>query len=373
MRPILATISHAALRHNLAVVKKHAPNTKVMAVVKANGYGHGLIDVAQGLNAADGFAVLGLNEAIDLREAGFEQTILLLEGVFNAQELDVAASFSMDIVVHSVPQIEMLERAHLAKPAYVHLKINTGMNRLGFSPSDFLKVLSRLEACSNVATITLMTHFATADEDVGIASALQIFKNTTEGFHYPVSLANSAAILRYPESYTGVANNCWVRPGIMLYGASPVGSTPAAQFDLKPVMQLTSEIISVQTLKAGESVGYGNRFTATKTTRVGIVACGYADGYPRHAGQYAFNAEQTTKNMHHTPIAVANKMTRTLGRVSMDMLFCDLTEIPEANIGAPVELWGTQVSVDAIAEAAGTVGYELLCAVAKRVPFKVLD
>lgn len=372
MRPILATISLAALRHNLAVVKKYAPSAKIMAVVKANGYGHGLIDVAQGLNTADGFAVLGLNEAIDLREAGFEQTVLLLEGVFNAEELSVAASFAIDVVVHSVPQIEMLERAHLAKPVCVHLKINTGMNRLGFTPSDFLKALSRLDACKNVATITLMTHFATADEDVGIASALQTFQNTTHGVHYPVSLANSAAILRYPESHTNIANNSWVRPGIMLYGASPIGGLPAAQFELKPVMQLTSEIISVQILQAGESVGYGNRFTATKTTRVGIVACGYADGYPRHAGQDAFNVESVAKNQYDTPIVVANKMTRTLGRVSMDMLFCDLTEIPEANIGAPVELWGNHVSVDVVAETAGTVGYELLCAVSKRVPFKVI-
>lgn len=363
MRPILATVSQSVLRHNLTIVKKYAPDSKVMAVVKANGYGHGLINVAHGLNAADGFAVLGLNEAIDLREAGFQQTILLLEGVFNAQELNIVASFHIDVVVHTAPQVEMLERATLAKPVRIHLKVNTGMNRLGFMPNEFLSVFERLNACKNVAGITLMTHFSTADEDLGIASALQVFQKTTHHLKQPVSLANSAAILRYPEAHTD-----WVRPGIMLYGASPISGSPALQYDLQPAMQLTSEIISVQTLQAGESVGYGNRFTATKTTRVGVVACGYADGYPRHAGQYSVG-----ENQHGAPIAVANTLTQTIGRVSMDMLFCDLTDIPEAGIGAPVELWGNQVPVDSVAEAAGTVGYELLCAVSSRVPFKVVD
>lgn len=367
MRPILASISQGALRHNLAVVKKHAPNSKVMAVVKAHGYGHGLINVARGLNAVDGFAVLGLNEAIDLREAGFEQTILLLEGVFREQELGVVASYGINTLVHSVQQIEMLERVKLVRPIHIHLKMNTGMNRLGFTPQAFLNAFERVSACKNVASITLMTHFATADEDVGIASALQLFQQTIQsikcGVNYHVSLANSAAILRYPETHAD-----WVRSGIMLYGSSPVSGVPASYYDLKPVMSLTSEIISVQTLQAGESVGYGRLFTTNKTTRVGIVACGYADGYPRHAGQYPVG--DTVKSV---PIAVCGKMTKTLGRVSMDMLFCDLTDIPEAGIGAPVELWGSQVSVDAVAEASGTVSYELLCAVAPRVPIKVID
>lgn len=367
MRPILATISQSALQHNLAVVKKHAPHSKVMAVVKANGYGHGLINVARGLNAADGFAVLGLNEAIDLREAGFEQTILLLEGVFRAQELSVAASFGIDMVVHSVAQIEMLAHAKLAKPIGIHLKINTGMNRLGFAPTEFTLAFNRLKACKNVADITLMTHFATADEVLGIETPLALFHHTIKDINppspLPISLANSATILRYPQAHAD-----WVRPGIMLYGASPVGGVSAKEFDLKPVMQFTSEIISVQTLQAGDSVGYGHRFTANKTTRVGIVACGYADGYPRHAGQYA-----ASDNQGKTPIAVAGKTTQAIGRVSMDMLFCDLTDIPQAGIGAPVELWGNHVPVDAVAEAAGTVSYELLCAVAARVKVKMVD
>lgn len=367
MRPTLVSISESALRHNLAVVKKHAPHSKVMAVIKANGYGHGLLNVARALNLADGFAVLSLSEAAALREAGFKQAILMLEGVFNTHELSTVAVLDVNVVVHNTAQIEMLELASLAKPIHIHLKLNTGMNRLGFKPEAFLAAFQRVSACKNVAGITLMTHFATADEDAGIAPALQLFRQTTQsimdGSKYPVSLANSATILRYPEAHTD-----WVRSGIMLYGASPVGGVPAMQFGLKPVMKLTSEIISIQTLQAGESVGYGQLFTASKPTRVGIVACGYADGYPRHAGQYPQG-----DTVRPVPIAVCGKMTKTLGRVSMDMLFCDLTDITEADLRAPVELWGDQVPVDAVAEASGTVSYELLCALSPRVPVKVID
>lgn len=353
MRPIQATISQQALQHNLGVVRQHAPHAKVMAVVKANAYGHGLIHAAQGLTDADGFAVLGINEAIDLREAGLTQRILLLEGVFNPSELVLVSGFKLEPAVHNLLQVEMLEAAQLAQPIAIHLKINTGMNRLGFTPAAFPQVYQRLKNCKNVAEITLMTHFATADEDVGVQEAFSRFQTATQGLQHPLSLANSAAILRYPETHAD-----WVRPGIMLYGATPVSGSPAVSFGLKPVMTLSSQIITVQTLEKGESVGYGNRFTAEKKTRIGVVACGYADGYPRHAP-------------NGTPIAVAGKAAQTLGRVSMDMLFCDLTDIPQANIGAPVELWGNLVPVDAVAEASGTVGYELLCAVASRVPFKV--
>ncbi len=368
MRPILATISLGALRHNFSVVKKHAPHSKVMAVVKANGYGHGLINAAHGLDAADGFAVLALSEAIDLREAGFEQRILLLEGVFCAQELGIVASFGIDMVVHSAAQITMLECAKLPRPIRIHLKVNTGMNRLGFVPAEFISAFSRLKVCKNVADITLMTHFATADDEQGVDTPLALFQATINGLNQPVSLANSAAILRYPQAHTD-----WVRPGIMLYGASPVGGVSANVYGLKPVMQLTSEIIGIQTIQAGESVGYGHRFTATKTTRVGIVACGYADGYPRHAGLSNHAVLANSENQQGAPISVAGKLTQTLGRVSMDMLYCDLTNIPQANIGAPVELWGNQVPVDAVAEAAATVSYELLCAISPRVFVKLVD
>ena len=354
MRPIQAIIKLDALRHNLSVAKSHAPHSKVMAVIKANGYGHGLLNVAQGLRAADGFAVLGIDEAITLRQAGFGQTLLLLEGLFAADELQSASQHNISFVVHCFQQIEMLEQASLAHPVSVFLKMNTGMNRLGFVPGDFAHAQQRLADCPNVAGITLMTHFATADEAQGVAAPFALFQQTTAGLDYPKSLANSAAILRYPQTHAD-----WVRPGIMLYGATPVAGTTASNFGLKPAMTLSSEIIAVQTLQPGESVGYGQRFTATRETRLGIVACGYADGYPRHAP-------------NGTPIAVAGQATQTLGRLSMDMLYADITHIPQAAIGSAVELWGEQVPVDAVAESAGTVGYELLCAVAQRVPIKVL-
>lgn len=362
MRPITASISQSALRHNLSVVKRLAPQSKVMAVVKANGYGHGLLNVAQGLRAADGFAVLGVNEALLLREAGFKQTILLLEGVFCADELQAVVEHKLDIVVHSEPQLSMLLNVVLSAPVHVHLKMNTGMNRLGFAPAAYLAAFNALNTSKNVADITLMTHFATADKAPGIAAPLSLFQNTIASLQQPISLANSAAILRHPEACAD-----WVRPGIMLYGASTVSGVPAVDFDLKPVMQFSSEIIAVQTIAAGQSIGYGHRFTASKTTRVGVVACGYADGYPRHAGL------MHDRQIHGAPIAVCGKATTTLGRVSMDMLFCDLTEIPQAEIGSPVELWGSHIPVDAVADASDTVGYELLCAISSRVPLTVIE
>lgn len=364
MRPIVATISQSALQHNLSVVKKHTPNAKVMAVVKANGYGHGLLNVAHSLHAAEGFAVLGISEAITLREAGFKQTILLLEGVFNASELAAVENYNLDIVVHSKYQLEMLVNANMRHAVHVHLKMNTGMNRLGFAPQNYAAAYHALASHHHVAGVTLMTHFATADNAQGIAAPLDLFQHTIHDLpdNLPISLANSATILRYSDLTAD-----WVRPGIMLYGATPVSNVPATDYGLQPVMQLRSEIIGVQTLAVGDSVGYGNRFTADKNMRVGIVACGYADGYPRQAG--LLGGEYPTI----TPIAVSDKVTSTLGRVSMDMLFCDLTNIPEADIGSEVELWGNQIAVDAVAEAAGTVGYELLCAVSPRVPVQLVD
>ena len=355
MRPIQATIQLSALAHNLAVAKSKAPHSKVMAVVKANGYGHGLLNVAKGLVATDGFAILGLDEALALRAAGYKQPILMLEGCFSADELSVVSEHQISVVVHSHQQIEFFEQSKLAKPIAVYLKINTGMNRLGFKPADFGQARARIEACANVSDITLMTHFATADEPLGIAEQLAVFNAVTQGHQYSRSLANSATVLRFPE-----AHGDWVRAGIMLYGTSPIAGQSAASFNLKPVMQFTSQILSVQTLEAGESLGYGHRFTATKKTRVGVVACGYADGYPRHAP-------------NGTPIAVAGKLMQTIGRVSMDMLYVDISDMPEATIGAHVEMWGNQVSVDDVAQAAGTISYELLCAVATRVPMKVVD
>lgn len=354
MRPIYASIDQSAFRHNLGIVKSLAPQSKVMAVVKANGYGHGLLAAAQGLAQADGFAVLGLEEAIFLRDAGFNQTVLMLEGVFQAGELVDAARADISIVVHHNEQIAMLENIVLQKPVQVFAKMNNGMNRLGFRPEHYAQAVARLAGCANVAQITLMTHFATADEHPGVEHPLKQFRQATQGMNYPVSLANSAAIFRHPETHAD-----WIRSGIMLYGASAVAGTPAQSYQLRPVMTLNSEIIATQEIKPGESVGYGNRFTAARNTRVGIVACGYADGYPRHAP-------------NGTPVMVAGQLTQTIGRVSMDMLFVDLTEIPGSGVSSAVELWGAQLPVDTVAEQAGTIGYELLCALSPRVPMRVL-
>lgn len=355
MRPIQANIHLAALRHNLDVVRACAPQSKIISVVKANGYGHGLLNAALGLKASDMFAVLRLEEALALREAHYQHPILLLEGVFAPHELQQVAQHGLSLVVHSQLQVVMLEHANLTKKIPVFAKLNTGMNRLGFNPNEFKAMVTRLEQCANVASICVMTHFATADDERGITTPLALFKQTTQEMPHTVSLANSATILRHPEAHAD-----WVRPGIMLYGASPVAGISAASYGLRPVMQLQSAIISVQTLQVGDSVGYGNLFIADKPMRVGTVACGYADGYPRHAST-------------GTPIAVDGVITRTLGRVSMDMLAVDLSPIPQANIGSAVELWGEQVPVDMVAQHADTIGYELLCAVTNRVPMKVID
>ena len=351
-RPISATIHLDALRHNLGVVRHCAPQSRVLAVLKANGYGHGLLASANGLQAADGFAVLGIDEAVALREAGYRQTILLLEGVFQADELPLASHLQLSLVVHCAEQLLMLEAARDLAPVEVFLKINTGMNRLGVPPGRFWSFYDRLRACKTVSRLNLMTHFATADEVAGVSEQLERFECLTGEINAPRSLANSAAILRHPHTHAD-----WVRPGIMLYGASPFAGETAAQLGLQPAMTLNSAIIGVQALQPGDAVGYGRKFIAERSTRIGVVACGYADGYPRHAPT-------------GTPVAVAGKLTRTLGRVSMDMLFADLTDIPEADVGSPVELWGTQVPVDAVAAAADTIGYELLCAVTRRVPMR---
>lgn len=352
-RPIKAVVHAVALRHNLGVARLHAPYSKVMAVVKANGYGHGLLRVAEALAETDGFAVLGLDEAIALREAGYSQPVMLLEGLFHRDALTIASAYRLSLVVHNEAQLQMLESGDKAVEVFV--KVNSGMNRLGFSPEVFPGAVKRLESCAGVKQITLMTHFANADEDIGIVSQMDLFDRLTAGSRHAKSLANSAAILRFPEAHAD-----WVRPGIMLYGSSPFADLPAASLNLQPAMTLSSEIIAVQDLKKGDSVGYGSLFHADRPMRVGIVACGYADGYPRHS-------------LTGTPIAVDGHVTRTLGRVSMDMLYVDLTDLPQAGIGSAVELWGKQVSVDAVAQAAGTVGYELLCALAPRVPVEFVD
>jgi alanine racemase len=350
MRPLQAQIDLSALKHNLGVARGYAPQARTIAVIKANGYGHGLLRVAHALETAEGYAVLNVGEAVALREAGFNQTILLLEGFFSADELPVLAEYRLASVIHCPEQIEMLEMAGLPVKIEVFFKLNSGMNRLGFRPAAFGAALQRLQAARAVGKITLMTHFACADEAQGISTQLACFDSLATGLDAPRCLANSAAILRYPE-----AHGDWVRPGIMLYGASPFADASAVSLDLKPVMNLTSAIIGLQELPAGEAVGYGATYRAEHATRVGIVACGYADGYPRHAPT-------------GTPVLVNGVRSRILGRVSMDMLCVDLAGISGAGIGSPVTLWGKGLPVEEVAAVAGTISYELLSALAARVP-----
>lgn len=351
-RPLQARIDLSALRNNLEAVRRRAPASRAMAVIKANGYGHGILRVARALCGADGFAVTTLEEAATLRRAGVEQPILLLEGFFGAADLAPIARYGLSVVVHHRQQIELL--AHVPPPTRldVFLKLNSGMNRLGFREREFGAALGRLKELPAVGDISLMTHFASAEEEGGIGAQLDVFKALTQGLPYPCSLANSAALLRYPEAHAD-----WVRPGIMLYGASPLAERAAEELGLRPVMTLESEIIAVQRLAPGERVGYGGTFVAPAPMRIGVVACGYADGYPRHAPT-------------GTPLLVEGHPSRTLGRVSMDMLCADLSDIPQAVVGSPVVLWGEGMPVEQVAHAAGTISYQLLCALAPRVPVR---
>lgn len=350
MRPIKARISRDAMAHNLRVARRHAGAARMFAVVKANAYGHGLSRALRAFAGADGFAVLTVEEAANLRQMGIDKPILLLEGIFDAGEIAACAELELWPVLHHVRQLDWLAQQPPARPLEVFLKFDSGMHRLGFPLAEHAAVVARARALPSVARITLMTHFAQADESAGVAWQLQPFLEALGGYGLPWSSANSAALLRYPETLGD-----WVRPGIMLYGASPFADVAAAGLDLRPAMTLQSEIISVQTLQTGEGIGYGRTFRPERPTRVGIVACGYADGYPRHAPT-------------GTPVLVDGQLTRTLGRVSMDMLCVDLSDCPAATVGSPVVLWGEGLPVDAVAAAAGTSSYELLCALAPRVP-----
>jgi alanine racemase len=356
MRPLQANIDSQALIHNFKRVKAYSSRSKVMSVLKANAYGHGLIEVARALNQSDGFSVLTLTEAIELREFGFNQQILMLEGFFEGYEVSIAAQLNIGVTLHNQEQLNLILDEKPKKPIDIHLKVNTGMNRLGFLPEEVPGILKAINASPFIGKIILMTHFANADEAVGIASQMKEF-SSIKSEQLERSVANSAALIRYPESRLD-----WVRPGIMLYGASPFEDTSVKELDLAPVMTLKSKIIAIQSIKKGESVGYGSSFYAEDSMKIGIVACGYADGYPRHAET-------------GTPIMVNNIMTSTIGRVSMDMLYVDMTHLKDASIGSDVELWGKSVSVDSVAQKSGTVGYELLCSISstKRVPLRYLD
>ena len=354
-RPLLAQINLAALAGNVALARARAPGAQLLAVVKADAYGHGLLRVLPALEEADGLALLELDMAIALREHHYTRRILLIEGFFEARELNEIAQRRLAIVVHHDDQVRMLEGATLPRPLEVFVKVNTGMNRLGFPASRLAHVVTRLRALGCVRTLTLMTHLASADEADGIAEPLALFRTIADGMDLPVSIANSAGVFRYHEIGGDV-----VRPGIMLYGSSPFATEAgtAAKLQLKAVMSLKSRIIAVQHVERGKRVGYGGAHRVERGSRIGIVACGYADGYPRHAPT-------------GTPVLVDGHRAPITGRVSMDMIAVDLTALPGSGEGAEVELWGARLPVDEVAAAAGTISYELLCGVTQRVPVEV--
>ena len=354
-RPIRATVSASALAHNLAIARQHAGAAKIWAVLKANAYGHGMPRAAQAMADADGYALLDFVDALKLRSAGIDKPILMLEGFFKPEDLPLVSRHRLTPVIHNVAQIEMLEKVTFVGKMDVYLKVNSGMNRLGFTVDNVRLAWNALESHPGVGSVTLMTHFADADGEGGVAAQLQWFNELTQPFAganpAPRSLANSAALLRFPEETRGD----WVRPGIMLYGCSPFTFKSAEDIGLKPAMTLTSEIVAVQHLQPGERVGYGMTYEAAQEMTIGVVACGYADGYPRHAPS-------------GTPVLVAGQRTGTVGRVSMDMLCVDISDIEQAYIGTLVTLWGEGLPCDEVARSAGTVSYQLLCGLAQRVP-----
>jgi alanine racemase len=358
-RPIQATVHCAALRHNLARMRAAAPDAKVWAVVKANAYGHGIERVWEGLRGADGFALLDLAEAERVRALGWRGPILLLEGVFEPRDLELCSRLGLWHTIHCDEQIDMLAAHKTQQPHRIFLKLNSGMNRLGFAPQRFRAAWTRLQALPQVDEISLMTHFADADTAKGIAQQVGVFEEAARDLPGERTLSNSAASLRFGAD--AAVRGDWIRPGIAVYGSAPdYPQHDIAHWDLQPTMTLGARIIAVQQLAPGDTVGYGSSFTADAPLRIGVVACGYADGYPRHCST-------------GTPVLVEGVRTRLVGRVSMDMITVDLTPVRQAGIGSSVTLWGRApndavLAIDEVARAGATVGYELMCALAARVP-----
>jgi alanine racemase len=356
-RPARALLDAAALSRNFEIVRRHATHARVMAVVKANGYGHGLVWVARTLTAADAFGVASAEEGAQLRESGVGQPICLLEGFFDSSELPLLVRHRLSAVVHHEHQLRILEQANLPAPLSVWIKLDTGMHRIGFPPETLPAVRARLKGCPGVAEIRLMSHLANADNKFDGATKSQIdrFLPLAAGSGLEASLANSAAVLSWPQSHCE-----WVRPGIMLYGASPLAGFRAQELGLTPVMTLQTALIAVNPRRQGEAVGYGGDFHCPEDMPVGVAAIGYGDGYPRRAAP-------------GTPVLVNGSRVPLIGRVSMDMITLDLRTQPQARVGDPVVLWGAGLPVDEVAAAAGTIGYELLCQVAERIPRTVVD
>lgn len=371
-RPILATIHLESFRHNIKRLKQSNPQSNLWAVVKANAYGHGIERIFKGIQAADGIALLDLEEAIKVRQLGWRGPILLLEGVFEARDLEMCSRHHLWHTVHCDEQIDMLAAHKTHEGHRVFLKMNTGMNRLGFAPHSYQSAWTRLNALPQVDEISLMTHFSDGDTANGIVHPMEIFDKVTQDLPGERTVCNSAAtLLHLPASNIPVntqlqTSSDWIRPGIAMYGASPDYPQHTAQdWGLEPTMTLSAKIIGIQNLSPGDSVGYGSSFTAQHDMRIGIVACGYADGYPRICPT-------------GTPVLIDGQSSHTIGRVSMDMLCVDLSHLKSCGMGSVVTLWGKAtngaiISIDEVAAKAQTLGYELMCSVTQRVPFVIED
>jgi alanine racemase len=356
-RPARARIDLQALRHNFSRVRQAAPNSRTMAIIKANAYGHGTVEVARALPDATAFGVACMEEAIALREAGFDRRIVLLEGLFAADDIALISAYRLDVVVHHDSQVDLLERGRLIRPVAVWLKVDTGMNRLGFMPDSVAAVRTRLAGISGVGDVRLMTHFACADDLSSDYTRLQLQRFSAISTQLPgeCSLANSAGVLGWPGTHAD-----WVRPGVMLYGSSPLLGRSAGELDLRPVMTLTTRLIAVNSHRQGDPVGYSGDWVCASDTNIGVAAIGYADGYPRHAPS-------------GMPVLVNGERVPLAGRVSMDMICLDLGSRSCAQVGDEVILWGDGLPIDEVAARADTISYELFCGVGRRVRYDYLD
>ncbi|MDQ8039118.1 MAG: alanine racemase [Rickettsiella sp.] len=348
-RPVIVELDLNALRHNVMCLRKIAPQSKILAMVKANAYGHGLIPIARALASfsVEGFGVSCSEEALVLRKAGIKQKIVLMEGLFSEAELPLLDNYQLDTVIYNRRQLSLLTQQPLAKSINVWIKINTGMNRLGLSSEDFPEVWHRCQSCPWINIVCVMTHFSSADitTDKTTLQQIKYFKKITQDLTIEKSLANSAAILFWSDSHAD-----WIRPGLVLYGVSPFADASGIQHGLKPVMSLKSEIIAINYLELGDRVGYGGTWAAPDTMKIGVVAMGYGDGYPHRAAS-------------GTPILINDQLVELVGQVSMDMLTVDLRTQPHGKQGDPVTLWGAGLPIEQIAMSTSTFRYELLCGI----------
>jgi alanine racemase len=355
-RLIRARIDGAALRANLNVMRSRAPGSRIMAVVKANAYGHGLLPTALALSEADAFAVARLEEGITLRSAGLNHRIVLLEGVFDLAQLAEAAHYQFDLVVHEPQQLDLLEAFRGSQPWSLWIKVDTGMNRLGFRPEQFRSAWERLQALqAPMNQLRVMTHLSSADEDNDVtAQQLRCLQSLVAGLDVELSIANSAGVLAHPATHAA-----WVRPGLALYGVSPFASKRGCDFGLRAAMTLESSVIALRDVPRGEHVGYGATWRAARDSRVAIIAAGYGDGLPRALGS-------------GSPVLIGGRRAGLVGRISMDMIAADVTDLGPVAVGEQVELWGQQLAVEELALGAGTIPYELMCGVSQRVPIELV-